>query len=375
MVYLKVAASLLAITALPSTHGFTSSSPRPPTRSAGQLHATDVSFERSLLEGQFENNAPAGDDDGTALISDHYYNEEPNVATSTTPAATSPSIENISTQNSILRIAASTDRGQLAKPSQKNTVTQLVRDLEYATLRNAPETTNYSASLESSTGTWELLYSNTQLFRSSPFFLAGRSTCKTPQEAAQYNWFCEMHRAALAISTIGVVRQVITSEGKLVNEFEVKVGAVPFLSDFLAPLRSYSGGLPLTINGAIVSTADATPISSSDWELFMDTVEIKGSNIPFLRRILDSGNVQLKSRGLSKVLEDNVESYEVPKPVLRTTYIDDAMRIVRDEDDNMFVYGRVSKSQEPTDYSGVMADLGVASLLEGFNDAVTKVYL
>ena len=159
------------------------------------------------------------------------------------------------------------------------------------------------------------------------------------------------------------------------NEFEVKVGAVPFLSDFLAPLRSYSGGLPLTIDGAIVSTADATPISSSYWELFMDTVEIKGSNIPFLRRILDSGNVQLKSRGLSKVLEDNVESYEVPKPVLRTTYIDDAMRIVRGEDDNMFVYGRISKSQEPTDYSGVMADLGVASLLEGFNDAVSKVYL
>ena len=54
-----------------------------------------------------------------------------------------------------------------------------------------------------------------------------------------------MHRAALAISTIGVVRQVIASDGKLTNEFEVKVGAIPFLSD-LTPFR-YSGGLPLTI--------------------------------------------------------------------------------------------------------------------------------
>jgi len=158
-----------------------------------------------------------------------------------------------------------------------------------------------------------------------------------------------------------------------VNEFEVKVGAVPFLSDFL-PLK-YSGGLPFTIDGSIVSTADATPISSNEWELFMDTVEIKGSNIPFLRSVLDSGNVQLKSRGLSQVLEENVDSYEVPKPVLRTTFIDEGMRIVRDEDDNIFVYGRVSDSEEPTDYSGVMADFGVASLLEGFNDAITKVYL
>ena len=31
--------------------------------------------------------------------------------------------------------------------------------------------------------------------------------------------------------------------------------------------------------------------------------------------------------------------------------------------------------EEATGYSGVMTDFGVASLLEGFNDATTKVYL
>jgi hypothetical protein len=191
-----------------------------------------------------------------------------------------------------------------------------------------------------------------------------------------------MHRAALAISTIGTVRQIISRNGRLVNEFEVRVGAVPFLSDFLPGLR-YSGGLPLTIDGAIVSTADAAAPSSSsssdddaaEWELYMDTVEIKGSNVPILRNLLDSENVALRSRDLSKVLEDNVDGYEVPRPVLRTTYVDDGMRIVRDVDDHVFVYGRVSDSEVPTDYSGVMPDLGVASLLESFNDAVAKIYL
>ncbi len=83
------------------------------------------------------------------------------------------------------------------------------------------------------------------------------------------------------------------------NEFEVRVGAVLFLSDFLLGLR-YSGGSPFTIDGAIVSTADAAaPTSSSDdddaaeWELHMDTVEIKGSNVPILRNLLDSENVAL----------------------------------------------------------------------------------
>ena len=190
-----------------------------------------------------------------------------------------------------------------------------------------------------------------------------------------------MHRAALAILTIGIVHQIISKNGRLVNKFEVRVGAVPFLSDFLPGLR-YSGGLPFTIDGTIMSTANAAPAAplsldnnAVEWELYMDTVEIKGSNVPILRNLLDSENAPLRSWDLSKVLEDNVDSYEVPRPVLRMTYVDDGMRIVRDVDDNVYVYGRVSDSKVPTDYSGVMPDLGIGSLLEGFNNAVSKIYL
>ncbi|KAL7542645.1 hypothetical protein ACHAXR_011951 [Thalassiosira sp. AJA248-18] len=361
MASFKAAAVLLAaVVAVPSTSAFTPHAPSA-TRSARPLFAADEAFQRSLLEAQLAN----GGATAHVVTSVNGDIEQQPTAVDPSPSPTVVAVDNTSIQNSILRIAASTDRGQYAKPSQKDQVLQFVSQLE----SNAPA---IEPSLSS--GTWELVYSNTQLFRSSPFFLAGRSTCKTPEQAQQYNWFCEMHRAALAISTIGVVRQIITSGGKIVNEFEVKVGAIPFLSDFLPTFR-YSGGLPFTIDGAIVSTADATPKSSTEWELFMDTVEIKGSNIPILRRVLDSENVALKSRDLSKVLEENVDSYEVPKPVLTTVFIDDGMRIVKDEDDNVFVYGRVSDSEEPTDYSGVMADLGVGSLLEGFNDAVSKVYL
>ena len=136
-------------------------------------------------------------------------------------------------------------------------------------------------------GRWELVYSSTQLFRSSPFFMAGRAVCSTKEQADQYDWFCDMHRGALAISNIGTVRQII-SETTMVSEFEVKVGSVPFLNDF-TPF-SYSGGLPLTIAGSIVSQADISPTEDGNaWELFMDTVQIKGSNIPGLRTILDNG--------------------------------------------------------------------------------------
>ena len=337
-------------------------------------------FHRKLLETQFAIS-------GAVTVEDHIEEQEQ----SSTPSIDATAFQNFldeqeqpsapidatAIQNSILRVAASTDRGQYASAAQKESVASLVESLE----SNKPKQTDTfssSATLPSYlAGTWELTYSTNQLFRSSPFFLAGRSTCKTQAEVDQYNWFCEMHRAALAISTIGVVRQVISRDGKLTNEFEVKVGAVPFVTDFL-PFVKYSGGLPLTVDGAIVSTADATPMSmenKDDWQLYMDTVEIKGSNIPILRNLLDGDNSKLKSRDLSKLLEDNVDAYEVPRPVLRTTYVDSALRIVRDEDDNIFIYSRVSDSEEVTDYSNVMADLGVASLLEGFNDAVSKIYL
>jgi len=222
----------------------------------------------------------------------------------------------------------------------------------------------FSSSIQ---GTWELLYSNTQLFRSSPFFMAGRGVCETEEQAKQYDWFCDMHRAALAISNIGKVRQII-SETRMISEFEVKVGSVPFLPDF-TPF-AYSGGLPVTIDGAIVSSADITSTTDGDgWEIYMDTVEIKGSNIPLLRAILDNG-IKLQSRDLASFLEDNVSGYTTPRPIFKTTYLDDNIRISRDQDGKIFVYGKVSNDVTATDYSEVSSDLGLTQLWEGFKSSI-----
>jgi len=265
---------------------------------------------------------------------------------------------------SLLITASTTDRGQFATKEQKSMMEQLITELESSSTSISNPTE--SASIQ---GTWELVYSSTQLFRSSPFFMAGRAVCQTPEEAEQYDWFCDMHRAALAISEIGKVRQVISSD-RMVSEFEVNVGSVPFLSDF-TPFK-YSGGLPFTINGAIVSSADITPTLDGDaWEIFMDTVEIKGSNIPLLRKLLDEG-LKLSSRGLGSFLETNVPSYSNPKPIFKTTYLDEVIRISRDQDGKVFVYAKLSDDTEPTDYKGVDADLGLLNLIEGLNDSIFK---
>lgn len=288
-------------------------------------------------------------------------------STTTTPEPALPDTRLLRSQlkNSLLLTAASSDRGQLASVTQRDEVSSLITQLTDMDNNNNIDTTTTAV------GTWELVYCSTQLFRSSPFFMAGRAVCETSDQAKQYDWFCDMHRAALAISNIGKVRQII-SETQLTSEFEVKVGAIPFLSDF-TPFR-YSGGLPLTIDGTIVSTASIDTQTSTSYTLYMDTVEIKGSNIPILRQLLP--NLSLRSRGLGDLLESNMKSYSNPKPIFRSVYLDGEMRISMDQDDNVFVYAKTSDGTDVTDYEGTtMGDLGVTKLLEGFNDAVSKVYL
>jgi PAP_fibrillin len=268
---------------------------------------------------------------------------------------------------SLLQIAARTGRGELATPDDKKQAEQWIGILEAN--NPTPEPTK-SPMIN---GKWELLYSSTQLFRSSPFFMAGRAVCTTDDQAQQYDWFCDMHRKALAISNIGPVRQIV-SPTLLVSEFEVKVGAIPFFN--FTPLTPfpYSGGLPFTIDGAIVSSADISPTNNGNaWELYMDTVQIRGSNVPGLRRVLDGG-LKLDSRQLASFLEQNVDGYTTPRPIFETTYLSDTLRISRDQDGKVFVYQKVSDDASVTDYSKVEADLGVLKLLEGLNDNVIKYY-
>lgn len=118
-----------------------------------------------------------------------------------------------------------------------------------------------------------------------------------------------------------------------------------------------------------MSSADITPVENGEaWEVFMDTVEIKGSNIPGLRQLLDSG-LKLRSRDLGQFLEKNLSGYTNPKPIFKTTYLDETLRISRDQDGKVFVYAKVSNDTTATDYRNVMPDFGLTKLLEGFNDA------
>jgi hypothetical protein len=220
-------------------------------------------------------------------------------------------------KTALLALSARTNRGQIATSDEKNKALELVRKLESFNPTKDP------ALDELSLGRWELVFSNTQLFRSSPFFMAARAVCKDGQESDSFNQFCDLHREALMFTQIGKVTQIITSD-KLVSEFVSIVAALP--------------GFPLTVTGTIVSSSDIVSKTSDSYELYMDKVQIKGSNIPLFGDFFNNFE-GLPIRALGETLEK--QSGPRPRPIFRTLYIDTHMKISRDQDDNFFVYNRV----------------------------------
>ena len=220
-------------------------------------------------------------------------------------------------KTALLALAARTGRGELANERDKDYARELVEKLESFNPTPDPALSALSQ------GTWVLVFSNTQLFRSSPFFMAARAVCQDGQQAASFNQFCDLHREALAFTQIGKVLQTV-KDNKLVSEFESKVAVLP--------------GAPLVVRGTIVSEADITETAADSWTLFMDRITIKGSNLPLAGSLFNNFG-GLPIRALGDVVERSTGPR--PRPVFRTYYVDTHMRISRDQDDNFFVYNRV----------------------------------
>merc|ERR1719327_222018 len=256
-----------------------------------------------------------------------------------------PQVEDTESLKIELLLAISrTARGQQHDKRPNEAVNAVARRLE---AQGAP------TDVQLLTGRWNLAYCSTYLFRSSPFWMAGRAVCQDGEEAKRYDWVCDQHRKATMVSEIGAVRQIV-APGRLVSEFETSVAA--------APMR-VGGSMPVTIFGSIVSSAEITATTETprglEKTLEMADVEVKGSNIPLLRPLLDNG-LKLDSRSINDALP-----IDRPFPVFTTTYCDADVRVSRDVDDNLYVYTKESDDTSLTSYDDVDADLGIPELIQG----------
>ena len=215
-------------------------------------------------------------------------------------------VQREASKSALLKLGITSCRGERASTQDRVELRRLVDQLAQVAIKE--DMKQYSCE-----GEWDLVMSDTQLFRSSPFFMAARAVVPDGSQADQFNWFCDQHRAALDFSQIGRVRQVVKN-GELRSVFEVKAG--------LSPLAF---GLPVSVSGAIVTTADIVSDVGdvygdvAGWRLAIKSVQVENSNIPLLKEALDDW-LQLPIPQITNALEAtplDVETWR-PMPLFRT---------------------------------------------------------
>jgi hypothetical protein len=163
----------------------------------------------------------------------------------------------------LLLLASVTNRGVFANKDERSIVLDLVSQLEALN-----PTANPASHCD---GEWELCFSSTQLFRSSPFFQTIRIAMGDDNKQMAENAFT-LHDRATAGSRIGRIRETLTSE-TLTSEVDLEVGVLP--------------GLPFKVKGTVVTTASMNIVSDKTMELQVQTTRVKGSNIPVVNQIIE----------------------------------------------------------------------------------------
>jgi PAP_fibrillin len=213
----------------------------------------------------------------------------------------------------LLRIAAVTNRGESASSRQRESALDLITQLESMNPTSSDKGDGAEYSVQ---GSWDLVFTDAQLFESSPFFMTLRELFDDTEKAEQA---FKLHRAATNTAEIGLVQQEITST-QLVSRVNLRNGLIP--------------GIPFSLLGEIISTADLSIIDSYTMKLSMRETSVKKSNIPFGIGSL----IALASVPVGDLLKSS--KGDVPECSLSTFYLDSDFRVTRNKDDRVFVYLR-----------------------------------
>ena len=224
------------------------------------------------------------------------------------------------TKKRLVAVAAASGRGLDATPAQKTAATSLIAELVTANPTPEPAT---SATID---GDWELVYSDTFLFRSSPFFWALGSMMG---DTADFFYGAHSHQTGIFGGGVGrVVQSVDTKGGRLVSDCVVKASlGVPLLG--FSPIFSGYGSVITAGRCAakdgtrLAVTAETTTVRQDDANVLPQLNFLNGTTVP-----------------VEDVMKQVGGGEAGPEVYLDTFYLDDEMRISKLEDGSVFVYQR-----------------------------------
>ena len=235
----------------------------------------------------------------------------------------------------IYKLSALTDRGQRLNklispiyPERLTEINKLINDLK-----------GYSdpISEELICGDWELIFSDVELFRSSPFFLAIENALNNRVKSDLFFKLHQLQVSSFGLSTIGKITQKIDFQNKeFLSSFDTVIFGLTTI-----PIIGWFKLFP-TFGGSVITLADELVLVNNKLRMSLQKTkvsEVEGLNkIPIFSKFLMNKWYPVKD--VWRKLPWNKAN---PKCEVSIIFIDEDLRIMNDIYGSIFIYIRPNK--------------------------------
>ena len=233
----------------------------------------------------------------------------------------------------IYKISAKTDRGQR--------LNKLIAPMYQENLKEIRSLTkeliafNSEINEEKLNGDWELIFSDVELFRSSPFFLAIEKALNNQKRSDLFFKLHQLQVCSFGLSTIGKVSQKINfTKREFISTFDTTIFGLTTI-----PIFGWFKLLP-TFGGRVITLANEISLNKN--VLKMTLQKTKVSEVEGLKRIPIFSNLLMEKWYPVKSIWEKLP-WNINEPSLEVfiKYLDEDLRIVEDIYGSIFVYVRV----------------------------------
>jgi len=233
----------------------------------------------------------------------------------------------------IYKISAKTDRGQR--------LNKLIAPMYQENLKEIRSLTkeliafNSEINEEKLNGDWELIFSDVELFRSSPFFLAIEKALNNQKRSDLFFKLHQLQVCSFGLSTIGKVSQKINfTKREFISTFDTTIFGLTTI-----PIFGWFKLLP-TFGGRVITLANEISLNKN--VLRMTLQKTKVSEVEGLKRIPIFSNLLMeKWYPVKNIWEKLPWNSNEPSLEVFIKYLDEDMRIIEDIYGSIFVYVRV----------------------------------
>ena len=233
----------------------------------------------------------------------------------------------------IYKISAKTDRGQR--------LNKLIAPMYQENLKEIRSLTkeliafNSEVNEEKLNGDWELIFSDVELFRSSPFFLAIEKALNNQKRSDLFFKLHQLQVCSFGLSTIGKVSQKINfTKREFISTFDTTIFGLTTI-----PIFGWFKLLP-TFGGRVITLANEISLNKNILKMTLQKTKV--SEVEGLKRIPIFSNLLMeKWYPVKNIWEKLPWNSNEPSLEVFIKYLDEDMRIIEDIYGSIFVYVRV----------------------------------